>query len=246
VRKIEAPYKKGASQIAWDMRHASDSAIRPGQRESNNPWRRRFNAGHIAAPGAYTVTLTKVQNGTVTELAEPQSFNVVPLRDGTLEGKTPKEYQRFAETLGAARQQLSAVNNRVSENMKIIDALGKALERSNAEPGAINEKLYAVKKDLTEIDISLNGNPVKNEVGERNNPTIGNRLGVARRGLFTTYGPTEMHLQCLKIALKTLDEIVPQVKKIDEVTIPELEQELQKAGAPYIQGQSIPDKIGRP
>ncbi len=244
VRKISKPAKKGTGSVAWDLRYASPRSIRPGQDE--NPRWRRFGAGHFAAPGNYTVTMSKEVNGVVTQLTEPKSFNVKPLREGTLKAKSPEEYQQFAKELNWARTQLFAISNRVYENDQKYGALLKALERSNVEPGLLNEKMYSLRAELNKYDMMLNGNPAKAEVGEKSDSSIGKRLGVASRGLSTLYGPTEMHRKSLELAKKELERIVPLIQKMDEITIPNIEKQLMEAGAPYIQGQSIPQKKSRP
>ena len=57
-----------------------------------NPWDRE-PSGQLAIPGTYTVTLSKVVDGVVTDLAGPQKFEVVELGFNTF--KT----EDFAETL---------------------------------------------------------------------------------------------------------------------------------------------------
>jgi len=245
VRKISTKAKKGTGSIAWDMKYASPRSLRPGK-QVVAPWEQRFGGGHYAAPGEYTVTMSKEVDGVVTQLADPESFSIAPLRDGTLTPKSPEEYQQFANELNWTRTQLSAVSNRVYENGEKYKALLKALERSNLEPGALNETMFKLKTALDKYDMMLNGNPAKDEVGEKSDSSIGKRLGVASRGLATLYGPTDMHRENLELARKELSNILPLIEELDEVTIPAIEQQLMKAGAPYIQGQAIPKGSDRP
>ncbi len=245
VRKINTKAKKGTGSIAWDMKHASPRSIRPGSEEGGGR-NRRFGGGHYAAPGAYTVTMSKEVNGVVTQLTEPEKFSIAPLRDGTLPAKSPEEYQQFANELSWARTQLSAISSRVYENEQKYGALLRALERSNMEPGALNETLFKLKEDLNKYDIMLNGNPAKDEVGEKSNSSIGKRLSTASRGLTTLYGPTGMHRENLELAKKELAKLVPLIQELDEQTVPAIERQLMNAGAPYIQGQSIPKSGDRP
>jgi len=245
VRKMSTEAKKGTGSIAWDMKHASPWPLSPGP-QIEAPWERRFGGGHYAAPGEYTVTMSKEVGGVVTQLTGPESFSIAPLRDGTLKSKSPAEYQEFANELNWTRTQLSAVSNRVYENAQKYEALIKALERSNLEPGALNEAMFQLKSELDKYDMMLNGNPAKDEVGEKSNSSIGKRLGVASRGLATMYGPTGMHRENLELAKKELAKILPLITELDEVTVPKIEQQLIKAGAPYIEGQAIPKGKGRP
>lgn len=243
VRNLKMPAKKGAGSIAWDLRHSSSRAIRPGQEERSG---RRWGGGHYAAPGEYSVTMSKEVDGVVTSLTKPETFTVAPLREGTLKPKSPEEYQDFANELNWARTQQSAISNRVNENLDKYDAFVKAMERSSMEPGALNETLFALKAELDKYTMMLYGNPAKDEVGEKSNSSVGKRLGTASRGLTTLYGPTSLHMDNLELAKKELAKLVPLIQELDEVTIPAIEQKLMNAGAPYIQGQAIPKTRDRP
>ena len=106
----------------------------------------------------------------------------------------------------------------------------------------MNKQLYDLKQQLYTLDEKLSGNRTKSEIGERNAPTISSRLRVVRRGLSTTYGPTPLHRESLVIAKKELATISAQVEKVSMETIPDLEKNLKKAGAPYIHGQGIPKR----
>lgn len=89
------------------------------------------------------------------------------------------------------------------------------------------------------LQYELQGNQSKGEIGERNNPTIGNRLSIANRGLSTTYGPTDLNRKSLQIAKNALPAIGEKVDKIVNQDIPALAKMLNEIGAPYIQGTKI-------
>ena len=237
VRKIKAPAKKGMNRIAWDLRYASANPIRPGRTRGGGG---RWNSGALAPPGTYSVSLSKEMEGEVTALAGPVEFEVVPLRKGTLKGNSPEDYVAFSEEFSEVQTHLSATSNTLNQSMEKVDAMMVALERANTEPGTLNKELYDLKQQLYNLEEKLNGNQTKNEIGERNAPTIGSRLRIGRRGLSTTYGPTPLHRESLAIAKKELGTIADAVEEISTTTIPALERNLQKAGAPYIHGQAIP------
>jgi hypothetical protein len=234
VRKIKAPATKGMSRIAWDLRYASTNPIRPGQSS------RGSRGGALAPPGTYAVSLSKEVEGIVSNLAGPVEFEVVPLRKGTLVGVSPTAYVAFSKEYSATQTQLSATNYSLNESMEKVDAMMVAMDRANLEPGKLNKELYDLKQQLFTLEEKISGNQTKSEIGERNGPTIGSRLRAARRGLSTTYGPTPLHRESLAIAKKELVTISAQVEKVSLETIPALEKNLKKAGAPYIQGQAIP------
>lgn len=239
VRKIKAPVRKGMNRIAWDLRFASTNPIRPGRSIGGGRFSR---GGAMVPPGTYSVSLAKEIEGTVSNLAGPVEFEVVPLRNGTLEGISPKAYVAFSKEASETRTILSATSNILNKNMEKVDAMIVALGLAKIEPGAMNKQLYDLKQQLYNLDEKLSGNQTKSEIGERNAPTIGSRLRVARRGLSTTYGPTQLHRESLDIAKKELATIAGQVEKISLDVIPSLEKSLTEAGAPYIHGQAIPNR----
>ena len=58
----------------------------------------------------------------------------------------------------------------------------------------------------------------------------------------TTYGPTELHIQTLEVAKAQMREVAEKINKISNVEVPRLEKALAKAGAPWIEGQSVSGK----
>jgi len=70
-------------------------------------------------------------------------------------------------------------------------------------------------------------------------PNPGYRLAFAVGGLLTTYGPTEIHRQSLDIGKSDLDVIKRDLTVIVETILPNLEEDLKAAGAPWIEGQGL-------
>jgi hypothetical protein len=85
----------------------------------------------------------------------------------------------------------------------------------------------------------MHGSPSANEVGESGPPTPGRRLSIASSGLATTYGPTKMHQQSMEIGKSDLAIIKESLVEIIEVGLPQLENELKEAGAPWIEGHGL-------
>ena len=103
----------------------------------------------------------------------------------------------------------------------------------------MNKSLHDLKQQLYAFEEKLEGNSSRSEIGERNPPNVGTHLRVAMRGMSTTYGPTPLHKQSLGIANSMLNGLFTEISTISTTTIPGLEQELKRLGAPYILGQGI-------
>ncbi|MBT8189117.1 MAG: glycosyl hydrolase, partial [Bacteroidia bacterium] len=86
VRRIEGSTKKGFHRLAWDLRYPAPYAV--PMKDPPPPLWGGVPAGLMAAPGTYTATLFKQEKGTVSQLSDPVTFDVVRLRKGALDGAT--------------------------------------------------------------------------------------------------------------------------------------------------------------
>jgi photosystem II stability/assembly factor-like uncharacterized protein len=236
VRKIEGPASKGFHRVSWNLKTASQRAINPDR--TNSKWQPE---GFMVAPGKYTVTLAKQIDGVVTNLSEPVKFGVEVLRKGALKGASPDEVVAFWEKLEELQGKMSAVSLVIDEANKRIAAMGVALSRTDIEPAKLNTALYKLKMELANLKLKFFGSQSKNEIGEKNNPTIYDRISAARTGTtHSTYGPTATHKRSLEIAEKKFAELKAHLTEIMETKMPGIEKQLQDAGAPWISGQKLP------
>ena len=195
----------------------------------------------MAAPGEFTVQLSKEVDGEITNLSEPMPFTVERLREGALEGATPDATAAFwRETEDLARD-LSVTDASLDNALLRIAAMRTALARSTSGPGDLDTRLSQVRSMLLTLDERLNGNRTKQEIGEKTNPTVGSRLGAVFTGVSrSTYGPTPNLRQTLEVARQDLSSIQAELARIINREFPRLEEQLQDAGAPWIEGQALP------
>lgn len=236
VQRVKGSANKGFNQVAWDLRYPEMTHIESGGFFSDEP------QGMLAAPGTYTATLMKQHNGQFETLSETQTFNVKPLRSGALKGKPVEETVAFWKRLSGLQRQLGAANSKLSTAMKRTEQMDKALARSTAMPGELDQQLLAVKKQLDQLNFQFNGHVSKQKIGEKGkHMTVGDRLGVALLGTaLSTYGPTPTHVEAVEIAESEYQASHNQLKQLIEQTIPQLEQKIYDAGAPWIPGGDLP------
>jgi hypothetical protein len=93
-----------------------------------------------------------------------------------------------------------------------------------------------------DFDMELNGSRAKRNVAERRDPTIGGRLWFALGGTrSSTYGPTPNIRNSFDIARSEFAELRTVLEDIVGQQLPEMERALVEAGAPWIEGQPIPE-----
>lgn len=234
VNRVIAPAKKGIQRVSWDLTHASTRAI-----EVSPPSEISSSSGHLVSPGTYSVTLSSLIGRELTPLNDQRFFEVKPLRNGALQGATNHEIETFAKEFAAVQLDLSTVSSLLKQGENELRAMKQAYFRIEGENQKLLSRIYVAESTLKQLDLQLNGNSSKREILEKQSATPLTRISVASSGLRTTYGPTDLHKESLVLCKKELNPIIVGVKELTEETIPNLEQELKNAGAPYIEGQGF-------
>lgn len=236
VNTVKGTNKKGFNRVSWNLSYPSKS----GERLRAPRGRRGFGGGGVmVTPGSYTVTLVKQMDGSQTVLQGPESFNVVPLLEGALPRKPYQEIDTFREATFAFQQDLTATNIELSKSQQTVDAMLRALKKATSPSNDLYSRLHDVKTALLDIDKELHGNPIKGEIGERSDPTASDGNSLGWRALGNTYGPTEEHKGLLRRVQSQLKKVKAKLTPIVNTTLPALENDLKRAGAPWIEGQGL-------
>ncbi|MDT8433110.1 MAG: hypothetical protein RQ746_16465 [Bacteroidales bacterium] len=231
VNHLQAPAKKGIKRVNWDLRYASKAGMDPDagaeklQVETN---------GYRITPGTYSVSMHAVQEGKVRKLNDPVTFRVKPLYDGVLEPVATQTRETFRKELDDAMLAYATVRNQLLDAKNQVQVMKNACFRLDENAAGLLERVYEAEAAVRKLDTRLSGLDTKDEVGEKQVPTPGNRLSAARQGLSTSYGPTQMHRESLALAREELQQLKADMDKVIGETLPELENVLREAGAPII------------
>ena len=118
--------------------------------------------------------------------------------------------------------------------------MNTALSQSTADVGDLDRRLNTLRVSLMEMDEDLSGNRSKMGPGEKTKPTAGSRLFVIQRVIeYATFGPTQTAKENLRLAQNDLDKIESQLNQ-NSKDLDALSRRLEKAGAPWIEGEGIP------
>ncbi len=236
VRRIKGTTEKGFHRIAWDLRFPAMDAVGTGP---------GFPAedieGFLAAPGTYSVSLSKTVRGVTTELVSAQEFQVERLREGALTGATPAETVAFWERLSTLQRGVTAADQATGHIEEQIEKLQIALGRTRTAPAELDTEWRAIRTELQDIVEMLSGNQAMVEVGQDTPTTIGTRLGRLLVGTGnSTYGPTASHRQSLDYAEAEFETARLRINALQQTTIPAFQAKLIEAGAPWTPGGLIP------
>ncbi|MBT8308202.1 MAG: glycosyl hydrolase, partial [Maribacter sp.] len=231
VARINGPLKKGFQQVSWDLTQSMKTTLTTAK-ENENP---RFRRTAAVDPGNYTATLFKSVDGVVTQLGIPQEFTVERIRKNVLKNPNADRIASYKSELKDFATKVDVSMHDFEKASKKVKAFNKALRYVNAPPGTLENEVVKLQQTMHALNIALFGNSAKAEVGEKDEPTIGNRLMIAQRGFFgNSYGPTKMQMESLELAKKQFSGIMPELFKFLETDVPRVEKLLQNAGAPPI------------
>jgi len=236
VNRIKGKYKRGIHKTNWDLNYASTGEVSLDKPSGGPRW---WNRGFSVIPGKYTVSMSREYQGQVTSLGDDQSFEIQPLRAGALKGIPLAETKAFREELGTIRTDLNAMNDAMSSSKKLLDALKRAAYNTNADTKDVLLTIHETTEKLKALSLKMYGDDTPGDIGERSDPTFQSWYFTATNGARGTYGPTKMHKQCLDLAKTAMKGMKTDVNDISKNIIPNIEAELIKLGAPYIEGQVI-------
>ncbi len=236
IRRLALPNGAGFKRVTWDMRYPATDAITKIEDMI------RGYTGSMVAPGMYSATLYKQKDGVAEQIAEPLEFAIERMYDGALPSAAPEitaGFWRENEILNRSVTAAAKVLDNALERVKILE---KALLRTTSAPGEIDKQAYELKQRLLEVESMLRGNRSKSTVGEKNNPSLYTRTNFANSAFTSsTYGPTPAQKRSLELAADEFNKLKTELEQIVNIDIPKLESKLEKAGAPWFEGQPIPE-----
>ena len=236
VRRVPGPVNKGIHRVVWDLRYPSMAPVGSSPSYPNDEVK-----GYLAAPGTYTVSLSKRVRGVTTELVGPQEFQVERMRDGALPGASAEETVAFWNRLSSLERGAAAASTAAGNLEQKIDDLKIALSRARAAPDQLDDQYLALRTEWQDIIELLGGNQAMAEIGQEPPATILSRIGKVEIGTSqSTYGPTPTHIQTLEFAEADFETARQRLNTLTQTTIPAFEDALIAAGAPWTPGGAIP------
>lgn len=230
IRNLIKEAKSGVNRITWDLRYPDYSPI--GLRKIKNS--DDGSAGLLAAPGIYSVSMYLSHNGIVKQLDQSVEFNVKPLYTNSLEGSSVEVASAFWRDYEATAKTVSEIDKSLIKVEKKIGAMHKAVINSNLNPEEGIKKLETIRGQINTLKSNFYGNQAKLEIGEKNPPTINDKMFTIYLSLQrSTYGPTETNKKQMQIVKSMLTEAQKEWHVI-KTSLDSLEQLLKASGAPYI------------
>jgi len=233
VKQMSKGMSKGMHRIHWKLRYDTQAPISLRSRGSSNPFSSR-GEGPLVAPGEYSVTLSKWDGETLTQLAEPVKFKVKALPNAVMpadDREALAAFQKKADALSASLRATYQVLSDVEERLKHIK---KAVAKTDGQFGELMKETIQLEHKVEDLQEAIGGDRLKSTLDMDAPPSISSRIGFMMYELSgTTAAPTKTHQRVYEIAKEELKPVIEAAQKLVTDELKALEDKLEEAGAPY-------------
>jgi photosystem II stability/assembly factor-like uncharacterized protein len=236
IRTLTQKASQGMGEIVWDLRHPSP---RPIITDKFNP-AADSKPGWPAMPGKYTITMEMWHNDSLSELAGPVSFEVKKLFED--------------EITNEERKQITAFDQKVSNMVRVSNAVSKSIKESNKKVASMLQTMYnmdqipenevakarALLKELEELRFKMEGVKPKaswEEIPPSQMPISKRVSEVAYTRYASTGKVTQTEMTGYEIVKEEMQPVIDQLSKIIKDEIPAIESQLESMGASWTPGR---------
>ena len=227
VRHLKERAAEGTHRITWDLRHMFKGSVTDSNKKNNL-------RGPIVKPGKYSASLYLVENGETTKLSEKKIFELKPIYESILKGTSFKDYNNYVDDYFRVYNDVQLIEHKIKSANEKVNSLKIAIENTPRETEELVLDFHNLKNSLLLVKRKVFGNESKTEIGEKNTPTLFNRIRVASQGLSSSYGPTKLHIESLDMARLMNEEIKPLIKNLISKEVTSLENKIKDINGPVI------------
>ncbi len=226
VRRLPGSTSKGLHRTQWDF--------------SVEGFGRR--GGPMAIPGTYTIEVSQMVEGEVTELIGATEFEIEPLNFGGDSEIDRGAIIEFATEAAGLSDAVSAATSVAQEVQSQLASIKGVIERTpDLDPTLVNE-VRELELRLMDIMEKFNGDPTKSLRNESAYPGLQSRIRTMMGGVMGSLtGPTGTHQRQFEIAGEEYREVIGDLQTLIEDDVQSLFEQLDEAGAPWTPGRKIPD-----
>lgn len=236
VRQIKTGAKKGLKRIVWDFRHQTPAPVVGRSKPAPDQLFGGEEVGALAKPGTYSVTLSKFEDGMLTELAGPVNV-VCKLLDTNSLPVDMNATSAFTASVAMLRKATSAARDLLTNMGTRVKNASQAALDMPAPPKAILEKLHAVQKEINLASIRLNGDGSLARREFETIPSIDDRVSGIEGSIWdSTDQVPQLYRDSYDVASKQFALLLADMKKIDAALL-SIEKELELNNAPYTPGR---------
>jgi photosystem II stability/assembly factor-like uncharacterized protein len=239
VRRLAGPAAAGMNRVTWDLRDPSVvlPPPRPPSAEEENPFADP-PGGPLVMPGKYTVSLSKRVGGVTTQLAGPQSFEVVVDGAATVAAADRASLVEFQQKVARLQRAVSGTLQTANELKSRLALIKRALQETPSAEARLFDQAAEYEQRLNRILVALRGDTVLAARNENVPPSINDRVSaIVSQQRMSTSRPTATHAEQYRIASEELQQELTRLRTLVETDVARLENAMEAAGAPWTPGR---------
>ncbi|MBI1228234.1 MAG: glycosyl hydrolase [Bacteroidetes bacterium] len=236
MRQIKSGWKKGVNRIVWDGRVPSPAPVNLGGGEKL-PWESP-DGGHMALPGEYTVSLTKVINGVATEMVAPQKFKLNTLGGSTLPATDKAALDAYVKEAAELERAWNGATGLLGESNNVVKYMRQATYSISQPAPQLLADVKALEQKIKELYKAFYGDGVATKIDKSHAPSLSDRIyGMSYDIWSSSSAPTNTQREQMAIAGKLFKAELAKLKQLVEVDLPAMDKKLEVEKAPWTPGR---------
>ena len=242
VTRLTGRTSSGVTTVDWNLRYPSATPITSGGSGGGGFGGGFFGGGGGAhngpyiIPGTYSVALSTYDDGVVTDLGEPQTFEVYMLDEVQRSPEVlafQKEVQRLQRAVLGANAAAGEAQSRVNDLETAFDRV--PLDNSDE----IQRTVDGLRDELRGVQWDLNGDPTVRRRAEASPSSLSQRLGRITGGAWsgTLTEVTGLQREQYDVIAAQFGAILDELRRLIEVELSDLEGLADEVGAPWTRGR---------
>ena len=228
VDRVSGSNKKGVNRVSWSLSRPIVSTIKTDNSYGG------YSLSVPVSPGVYSATLMEFKYGKYTTLAKPKNFNVKRIRKGVLKNPYQSKKESLIEDFIEFDVDYNVISRKFDKAKMKLSKFDNAISYVDSVSSEISENIRSLNNEMNKLNTLINGNKSKAEPGEKDDPSIYDRVSIAMRGLYgNTYGPTKGQLKSFEIAKKQWSEAKPIIENFVK-NVNKTSDLIEKIGSPKI------------
>jgi len=237
VRKITKPSGKGINRAVWDLRYYSISPV--SVKEKFNPVDEQ-KSSTLVLPGKYKVSVSMVTREGVKELSGPVEFNTTLLKNTTLPADKYDELIAFQKKANEIARSVRGTESFLDDMMKKVEHIKQALVNTPEAPEDLMIRADRISNQLKDIGLKFSRESGRPSVEETppSLPTFNERLNILQYVHYrSTSNITQNETNAYNILMEEFPPVLNEIRRIYNVDLKNLEDDLEKYNAPWTPGR---------
>jgi len=239
IRRVSGALSEGFHRTAWDLRYAAPSLPpeKPAD-QSEGDFPDAGTIGPLVMPGKYSVRLFQKQDGVITELGGPQSFNVAADTVSSINAADRAARDEFQKKVARLYRAVSGAVNSAKDLETRLTAIHKALHETPSADKQLGPVADSIAQHNRDILRALRGDVALAARNENVPTSINDRVTSIMEGeRFAITRPTRTHMDAYAIASDEFAQQLAKLRTLIEVDLAKLEKDMEAAGAPWTPGR---------